>query len=55
MDIEGHSVKILETSLEPSSHSIPVSCSEDTTLYVTRVQPAGKKPMAADDWRRGIH
>lgn len=54
-DIDGHEVKILEASLEPSAHAIPVGCAEDTTLFVTRVQPAGKKSMKADDWRRGIH
>lgn len=55
MEIEGHTVKVLETSMEQSSHAIPVSCAEETTLFVTRVQPSGKKSMAADDWRRGIH
>ncbi len=54
-DIDGHTVKILESSLEQSPHAIPVGCAEETTLFVTRVQPSGKKPMAADDWRRGIH
>ena len=54
-EIEGHTVKILETSLEPATHAIPVSCAEETTLFVLRVQPPGKKPMKAEEWRRGIH
>jgi methionyl-tRNA formyltransferase len=54
-EIEGHSVKLIETSLEPVSHGIPLGCAEETTLFVTLIQPPGKKPMKADDWRRGIH
>lgn len=54
-DIEGHTVKLIETSLEASAHAIPLSCAEDTTLFITLLQPPGKKPMKADDWRRGIH
>lgn len=55
MDIEGHKVKILESSLEQITHGIPVACAEDTTLFVARVQAAGKKVMDAEEWRRGIH
>lgn len=54
-EIEGHTVKILESALEQVQHSIPVACAEETTLFVTEVQPPGKKPMKAEDWRRGIH
>ncbi len=54
-EIEGHTVKILETSLEQVQHSIPIACAEETTLFVVQVQPPGKKPMKAEDWRRGIH
>lgn len=54
-DIDGHSVKILESSLEQTPHAIPVGCAEESTLFVMRVQPAGRKPMTAEEWRRGIH
>lgn len=54
-DIDGHSVKILESSLEQTPHAIPVGCAEETTLFVLRVQPAGRKSMTAEEWRRGIH
>ncbi len=54
-DIEGHTVKLLETSLEPVPHGIPLGCAEETTLFITQLQPPGRKPMKADDWRRGIH
>lgn len=54
-DIDGHSVKILESSLEQVPHAIPIGCAEETTLFVLRVQPAGRKPMTGEEWRRGIH
>lgn len=54
-DIDGHTVKILESSLEQTPHAIPVGCAEETTLFVVRVQPAGRKSMSAEEWRRGIH
>jgi methionyl-tRNA formyltransferase len=55
MDIEGHRVKVLETSQEQTPHSIPVACAEESTLFVLRVQPPARKPMGAEEWRRGIH
>ncbi len=54
-EIEGHTIKILESSLEQVQHNIPIACAEETTLFVVTVQPPGKKPMKAEDWRRGIH
>jgi methionyl-tRNA formyltransferase len=53
-DVMGHPLKLLETSLEQAPRSIPVSCMNDTTLYVVKVKAAGKKEMFADDWRRGL-
>lgn len=46
-------LKILETSLEPSPESTPLLCKNDTTLYLVKVQPAGKKPMGGNEWKRG--
>jgi len=54
-DIESHTVKILEATMEQVPHGIPVGCAEETTLFVLRVQPPGGKAMAAEEWRRGIH
>jgi methionyl-tRNA formyltransferase len=34
---------------------ILVSCGQDTWLQILEVQPAGKKPMPASDWYRGIN
>ncbi|MBI5155766.1 S-layer homology domain-containing protein, partial [Candidatus Peregrinibacteria bacterium] len=50
----GHEIKILESSPEPRTHSIPLPCKDDTTLHLVSVQEAGKKPMQADVWKRGI-
>jgi methionyl-tRNA formyltransferase len=52
--MEEQDVKLIETSLEPSSQSIPLPCAKGTTLYVTTLQPAGKKPMKGVDWKRGL-
>ncbi len=53
MAIEGTELKILETSLEPVTGSIPVSCRDWTILHVVTVQQAGKKSMSGVDWKRG--
>lgn len=52
--LHGRTVKLLSASLEPSAHAIPLPCKDSTTLYVTELVEAGKKPMKADDWLRGI-
>lgn len=53
-DVQGNTVKILESSLDPITHSIPIACAHDSTLHLVRVQPPNKKEMFADDWRRGL-
>jgi len=53
-DVQGNTVKILESSLDPVQHSIPIACAHDSTLHLVRVQPPNKKEMHADDWRRGL-
>lgn len=52
--ISGHEVKLLEASLTETPTSIPLSCANGSTLHLTMVQEAGKKPMKAADWKRGI-
>lgn len=52
--VEGHEMKILESSLSEIKDSIPLTCANNTTLYLVTVQEAGKKPMKAGDWKRGI-
>lgn len=37
--------KILETSLVPDPDALEVPCVENSTLYVTKIQPASGKPM----------
>ena len=53
-EVQGHTLKLIETSLDQVTHSMPVSCANETTLHLVRVQPAGKKEMNADEWRRGL-
>jgi methionyl-tRNA formyltransferase len=53
-DVQGHQLKLIETSLDKISHSIPLGCANETTLHLVRVQPPNKQEMFADDWRRGL-
>lgn len=53
-DVQGHKLKLLETSLDPEPRSVPLACAHDTTLYLVKVQPPNKNEMYADDWRRGL-
>lgn len=53
-EVNNHTIKLIETSLDPEPRAMPVSCAQDSTLYLLRVQPAGKKEMSADEWRRGL-
>lgn len=52
--VEGQELKVLETSLVETKGSTPISCKDGSTLHLVSVQPAGKKPMAAADWRNGL-
>ena len=52
--IDNHEVKVLESALDPTKNSFPLSCAQDTVLHLITVQEAGKKPMIAADWHRGI-
>jgi methionyl-tRNA formyltransferase len=55
MDVEGQTLKILETELQPDADAYPLSCVGGTTLYLLRVQAAGGKPLQGADWARGRH
>ncbi len=52
--LNGHTIKILKASLEASSDAVPLTCKNGSTLYVTELVEAGKKPMKAADWVRGM-
>jgi methionyl-tRNA formyltransferase len=52
---EGHKLKLIETSLDATTRSTPLPCAHQTTLHLVTVQEAGKKPMIAADWKRGLH
>lgn len=52
MDVQGTTLKILETALSLQPKAIPVEC-RSGTLYLVMVQEAGKKPMTGEEWARG--
>lgn len=52
--MHGHTVKLIATSLDPVPDSLPLSCKETSTLYVTEVLPPGKRPMSSAAWMRGL-
>lgn len=45
--------KILGAELSPAPESFPLPCAEHTVLYVTRIQPSGKKPMNGEAFAHG--
>ena len=51
--INGQQVKLLETSLTPTTGSAPLPCAKETTLHLVTVQPASGKAMTGEEWRRG--
>ncbi len=53
MPVDGTELKILETALEPTTGSFPVSCADWTILHMTKVQTPGGKPISGEEWRRG--
>ncbi|MDE6120501.1 MAG: hypothetical protein K2F63_01780, partial [Muribaculaceae bacterium] len=40
--------------LEMAGKKVLVGCGSGTALELTQVQPAGKRPMDAADWLRGL-
>lgn len=46
------SLKLLETSLEPTTESAPLEA-KNSTLHLMRVQSAGGTPMTGKEWARG--
>ncbi len=53
MVIDGKTVKILQTSLEPGMDTTSLSCAGETVLHLVMVQPAGGKAMGGAQWERG--
>ncbi len=45
--------KILEASLVETSDSFPLPCSGHSTLYITKIQPAGGKSMSGKAYKLG--
>lgn len=51
--IRGHEVKVLETNLEPVEHALSLECAGHSTLFVTKLQSPGGKPLMASEWVKG--
>lgn len=54
VSVDGEELKVLESSLEPTPDSFPVSMLDETELHLVKVQPAGKKPMSGKAWATGM-
>lgn len=52
--LNGRTIKIMRSTLEPVPHSVPLTCKHNTVLHITELVEAGKKPMKAADWVRGV-
>jgi methionyl-tRNA formyltransferase len=52
--VEGQTLKLLHTSLSPTSDGTPFSCKDGTVLYLRSVQPAGKRAMSGKDFGNGL-
>ena len=65
-DVQGQTLRIFDgettgrttakpagTLLSAGESGLEYACGDGKTVLLTRVQPAGKKPMAAADWLRG--
>jgi len=50
--VHGEMVKLLETSLEPCTHSIPLTC-KDSIVHIVTLQPPGKQKMSGADFMHG--
>lgn len=51
--VKWNDIKILATDVAPQSNSIVISCAYDTQLFITSLQPDGRKPMSGTDFERG--
>ncbi len=45
--------KILSADLRETSESFPLPCAESSTLFISKIQPAGGKPMSGKEYLRG--
>lgn len=51
--VKWNDIKILATDVAPQANSIAISCVHDTQLFITSLQPDGRKPMSGTDFERG--
>lgn len=55
MQIHDEDVKLIATSLMPHPDAFEVLCSQNTTLYVIKMQSPGKKPLTGAQWKQRMH
>ncbi len=51
--VKWNDIKILATDVVAQPNSIAVSCAHNTQLFITSLQPSGRKPMSGTDFDRG--
>ncbi len=51
--VEGHEVKLHETSLVQTPQALPLHCAQGTTLFITKLQSPGKTVVTGGEWLRG--
>jgi methionyl-tRNA formyltransferase len=52
--MNGQQLKVIETSLAPTTISTRINCDGNSALYLVKVVPAGKKEMTGAEWERGV-
>ncbi len=52
-EVIGENVKLHETSLTKNPDAMPLTCKNDTTIFITKIQSPGKKPVRGNEWSRG--
>ena len=51
--LNGHELKLIETSLTETKGSIQLTCKDDTILHIVSLQPPGKRIMTGEQWECG--
>jgi len=52
MTLDGEVVKILETEVHERGECFSLPCAKNSTLYITKLQAEGKKPVSGAEWKR---
>jgi methionyl-tRNA formyltransferase len=52
-EIDGQPIKLIATSLIPTSESTPLLCAENTTMYATKIRIPGRNVVTGKEWQHG--